>query len=154
MIAVGLCFLPFAKAFHTPMFTMLGSLMFVIGVVGLGIGSWRTANAAAASAVATGVAMLVAIAADAARSAPHGPNKSLLLRDREADQFVGVGGPSAGFFADGVVVLDAAGDGLEVVVGVGDFWRCSARVRLRVSVHRTRAHRRRNGGRQQRCRHQ
>ena len=39
----------------------------------------------------------------------------------DAEQFVGVGGPSAGFFADGVVVLDAAHDGLEVVVGVGDF---------------------------------
>ena len=38
----------------------------------------------------------------------------------DADQFVGVGGPSAGFFADGVVVLDAADDGREVVVGVGD----------------------------------
>ena len=39
----------------------------------------------------------------------------------DADQFVGVGGPSAGFFADGVVVLDAADDGLEIVVGGGDF---------------------------------
>ena len=39
----------------------------------------------------------------------------------DAEQFVGVGDPSAGFFADGVVVLDATGDGLEVVVGVGDF---------------------------------
>ena len=39
----------------------------------------------------------------------------------DAEEFVGVGGPPAGFFADGVVVLDAAHDGLEVVVGVGDF---------------------------------
>lgn len=38
----------------------------------------------------------------------------------DAEQFVGVGGPSAGFFADGAVVLDAADDGFEVVVGVGD----------------------------------
>jgi hypothetical protein len=38
----------------------------------------------------------------------------------DAEQFVGVGSPSAGFFADGVVVLDAAHDGLEVVVGIGD----------------------------------
>ena len=39
----------------------------------------------------------------------------------DAEEFVGVGGPSAGFFTDGVVVLDAADDGFEVVVGVGDF---------------------------------
>ena len=82
VIAVGLHFLPFAKAFHTPMFTVLGSLMFVIGAVGLGLGWWWTANAAAASAVVAGVAMLFVIAADAARSAQHGPDKSLLLSDR------------------------------------------------------------------------
>ncbi len=68
VIAVGLHFLPFAGAFRTPMFAGLGSLMFVIGTVGLGLGWWWDGAAAAASAVVTGVVMLVVIAADATRS--------------------------------------------------------------------------------------
>lgn len=79
VIAVGLHFLPFAKAFHTPVFNVLGSLMFVIGAVGLGLGWWWSDDAAAASAVVTGVVMLVVIAADAARS-------SSLLRQPLASQ--------------------------------------------------------------------
>lgn len=71
VIAVGLHFVPFAAAFHTPMFTVLGSVMFVIGTVGLVLGWWWIDNAAAASAVVTGMVMLVVIAADAARTAPH-----------------------------------------------------------------------------------
>src|SRR4051794_30882068 len=36
--AVGLHFLPFASAFHTPLFRVLGSAMAVIGALGLGAG--------------------------------------------------------------------------------------------------------------------
>lgn len=71
VIAVGLHFLPFAKAFHTPMFTVLGSLMTVLGASGLGLGWWWDEGAAAASAVVTGVVMLVVIAVDAARGVPR-----------------------------------------------------------------------------------
>lgn len=49
VIAVGLHFLPFAAAFHTPLITWLGSLMFVMGTVGLALGWWWTDNAAAGS---------------------------------------------------------------------------------------------------------
>ncbi len=69
--AVGAHFLPFAKAFHTPMFTVLGSLMVVFGAAGLGLGWWWDERAAAASAVVTGVVMLVVIAGDAGLSAPR-----------------------------------------------------------------------------------
>ncbi len=66
VVAVGLHFLPFAAAFHTPMFTRLGTLMAVIGAVGLALGWLVDARWAAGAAVLTGVVMLVVIAADAA----------------------------------------------------------------------------------------
>ncbi len=69
VIAVGLHFLPFATAFRTPMFKVLGSLMLAMGAVGLGLGWWWDDLAAAASAVVAGVVMLLVIAGDAARSA-------------------------------------------------------------------------------------
>ncbi len=65
VIAVGLHFLPFAAAFHTPMFARLGILMTVIGGIGLGLGWSSDERPAAASAVVTGVVMLVVIAGDA-----------------------------------------------------------------------------------------
>lgn len=68
VIAVGLHFLPFAAAFHTPMFTVLGSLMAVLGAAGLGLGWVWDDRAAATAAVMTAVVMLVVIAADAGRS--------------------------------------------------------------------------------------
>ncbi len=70
VVAVGLHFLPFAKAFHTPMFVVLGSLMTLLGAAGLVLGWVWDERAAAASAVVSGIAMLVVIAVDAGR--PHG----------------------------------------------------------------------------------
>jgi len=67
VVAVGLHFLPFAKAFHTPMFMVLGSLMTVLGAAGLVLGWVWDERAAAASAVVTGIVMLVVIAGDAGR---------------------------------------------------------------------------------------
>ena len=65
VVAVGAHFLPFARAFHTPMFTVLGSIMVALGTAGLGLGWWWDERAAAASAVVTGVVMLAVIATDA-----------------------------------------------------------------------------------------
>ena len=65
VVAVGLHFLPFAAAFHTPMFTRLGTLMALIGAIGVGLGWLLDPRWAAAAAVLTGVVMLVVIAADA-----------------------------------------------------------------------------------------
>ena len=72
VIAVGLHFMPFAAAFHTPMFKVLGSVMAVLGAAGLGLGWVWDERAAAAAAVVTGVVMLVVIAADAGRSLRQG----------------------------------------------------------------------------------
>ena len=68
VMAVGLHFVPFAAAFHTPMFKVLGSIMAVLGAAGLGLGWIWDGCAAAAAAVVTGVVMLVVITADAGRS--------------------------------------------------------------------------------------
>lgn len=66
VVAVGLHFLPFAAAFHTPMFIRLGALMTSMGALGLALGSLADPRWAAAAAVLTGVVMLAVIAADAA----------------------------------------------------------------------------------------
>ena len=68
VVAVGLHFMPFAAAFHTPMFKVLASVMAVLGAAGLGLGWVWDDRAAAAAAVVTGVAMLVVITVDAGRS--------------------------------------------------------------------------------------
>ena len=65
VVAVGLHFWPFARAFHAPVHTRLGTVMVVIGTLGLLVG-WWVGVAAAVAAVVAGVAMLVLIAADAA----------------------------------------------------------------------------------------
>jgi hypothetical protein len=65
VLAVGLHFLPFARAFDTPMFTRLGLLMAVLGVAGLVLGLAWTGTAAPAAAVITGVVMLLVISQDA-----------------------------------------------------------------------------------------
>lgn len=70
VMAVGLHFLPFAKAFHTPMFVVLGSLMTALGAAGLVLGRVWDERTAAASAVVTGIVMLLVIAVDAGR--PYG----------------------------------------------------------------------------------
>lgn len=66
VVAVGLHFLPFAAAFHTPMFTPLGVIMVVLGAAGLVLGWFWDPRAAAAMAVFSGVVMLSIIAGDAA----------------------------------------------------------------------------------------
>ncbi|MDO5711551.1 MAG: hypothetical protein Q4P32_07425 [Micrococcales bacterium] len=70
VVAVGLHFLPFAAAFHTPMFRLLGAIMAVLGSLGLALGWGWDARAAAAMAVASGIVMLAVIAGDAARGTP------------------------------------------------------------------------------------
>ena len=65
VVAVGLHFLPFAAAFHTPMFTRLGTLMALIGSTGLLLGWLADPRWAPAAAVFTGIVMLVVIALDA-----------------------------------------------------------------------------------------
>jgi hypothetical protein len=75
VLAVGLHFLPFARAFATPMFTRLGLLMAVLGVVGLVLGLAWTGTAAAAAAVVTGVVMLLVISQDAWSGRP-GPARA------------------------------------------------------------------------------
>lgn len=67
VLAVGLHFLPFARAFVTPMFTRLGLIMTVLGVVGLVVGLAWTPTATAGVAVLTGLVMLVVITHDALR---------------------------------------------------------------------------------------
>lgn len=68
VIAVGLHFLPFAAAFHTPMFAPLGTVMAALGAAGLALGwSWDL-RAGAGAAVVAGIVMLVVIAFDAARA--------------------------------------------------------------------------------------
>lgn len=62
VIAVGLHFLPFAKAFAEPFFTRLGATMAIQGLVGLLLGlKWH--DAPAAMAVITGLTMLLMMAA-------------------------------------------------------------------------------------------
>ncbi|KAA1418182.1 hypothetical protein FE697_020310 [Mumia zhuanghuii] len=67
VLAVGLHFLPFARAFQTPLFTRLGLTMSVLGAVAVALGLLWTPTATAAIAVLTGLVMLLAIAEDALR---------------------------------------------------------------------------------------
>lgn len=64
--AVGLHFLPFAAAFHTRMFTPLGTFMAVLGLAGLTLGWVWEAKIAAVMAVISGIVMLAFMASDAA----------------------------------------------------------------------------------------
>ena len=68
VVAVGLHFLPFARAFRTPMFTILGLLMAGLGTLGLVLGWFWYQTAAPATAVLAGLVMLAVLAVDAARS--------------------------------------------------------------------------------------
>jgi hypothetical protein len=71
VVAVGLHFLPFARAFRTPMFTILGLLMAGLGTLGLILGWFWYQTAAPATAVLAGLVMLAVLAVDAARSMPR-----------------------------------------------------------------------------------
>lgn len=66
-VAVGLHFVPFARAFGAPVFGVLGWTMAGIGGVGLVAGLVGVGAAGSASAVVAGLAMIVLVAADAAR---------------------------------------------------------------------------------------
>lgn len=68
VLAVGLHFLPFAKAFHAPVFGALGGGLAVVGLVGAALGLILGAPWGAAAAVAAGALMLAAMTADAFRS--------------------------------------------------------------------------------------
>lgn len=78
VLAVGAHFLPFAAAFHTPMFRRLGAVMVALGVLGLLLGLWWTSTAAPSVAVVAGLVMLALISSDALHG--HEPN----LRSRSA----------------------------------------------------------------------
>jgi hypothetical protein len=58
VLAVGLHFLPFARAFRTPMFARLGLVMTAFGATGLVLGLAWTPTAVAVLAVITGLVML------------------------------------------------------------------------------------------------
>lgn len=70
IVAVGLHFLPMARAFAAPVFRHLGVTLASIGVLGLVLGWWVHAVFAPVAAVATGLAMLLLVgrAARARRS--------------------------------------------------------------------------------------
>ncbi len=70
VLAVGLHFLPFARAFRAPVFARLGVVMAALGGTGLVLGLAWTATAAPAAAVVTGLVMLVVMADDALRARP------------------------------------------------------------------------------------
>jgi hypothetical protein len=70
-LAVGLHFVPFARAFHAPVFTGLGWGMAGLGGLGLLLGAAWTPVAAPAAAVLAGLTMLVLMTVDAlAQPAP------------------------------------------------------------------------------------
>ncbi|MCY7396806.1 MAG: hypothetical protein LH468_11790 [Nocardioides sp.] len=71
VLAVGLHFLPFARAFHTPMFRRLGLAMAILGVLAVVVGLIWTATATAAIAVLTGIVMLAVIIENALRDRPR-----------------------------------------------------------------------------------
>ena len=64
-LTVGLHFVPFARAFHAPVFTRLGWGMVGLGGLGLLIGAAWTPVAAPAAAVLAGLTMLVLMTLDA-----------------------------------------------------------------------------------------
>jgi hypothetical protein len=72
VLAVGLHFLPFARAFRTPMFTILGSILAGLGVAGLLLSWFWGQTAAPATAVPAGVIMPALMAGDAARGRAPG----------------------------------------------------------------------------------
>lgn len=72
VVAVGLHFVPFARAFGAPVFGTLGWALAAIGVVGLLLGVVAGAVPVAAAAVVTGVVMLLLMALDAVRPEPVG----------------------------------------------------------------------------------
>lgn len=75
---VGLHFIPFAWAFQERMFLHLGGVVALIGVTGLGVGALGVPQAAHASAVAAGLAMLTILALYAqGRFAPNALERTL-----------------------------------------------------------------------------
>ncbi|WP_417215368.1 hypothetical protein [Arthrobacter sp.] len=72
VVAVGVHFLPYARAFGAPVFARLGAALAVVGVLGLAGGLLVTPVAASASAVVAGLVLLLGISADAHAPAPRG----------------------------------------------------------------------------------
>ncbi|MBM6401208.1 hypothetical protein [Phycicoccus sonneratiae] len=69
VVAVGLHFVPFARAFRAPVFGVLGWTLAAVGFAGLLLGLALGAGAAALAAVLTGLVMLGVMALDAVRPA-------------------------------------------------------------------------------------
>ena len=65
VLAVGLHFLPFAKAFHAPVFGALGGGLAVVELAGAALGLFLGAPWGAAAAVLAGALMLVVMTLDA-----------------------------------------------------------------------------------------
>lgn len=72
VMAVGLHFLPFARAFHAQVFARLGWLLTTLGAAGLLLGWWYPSGAAIA-ALAAGLALLITIGLDAVLTRPGPP---------------------------------------------------------------------------------
>ena len=72
-LAVGLHFLPFAAAFRSPVFRVLGATVAGVGAAGLALGLLVGAWAAAGAAVLAGLLMLLVMTADARRGAGKRP---------------------------------------------------------------------------------
>lgn len=69
-LAVGVHFLPYARAFGAPVFGGLGLALALVGILGLVIGLAAGGAAASAAAVAAGLILLGGIARDAVVDAP------------------------------------------------------------------------------------
>jgi len=65
--AVGLHFVPFARAFRAPVFGVIGWTMAAVGAAGLVAGFVGVGSAGAGAAVVAGLAMIGLVALDAAR---------------------------------------------------------------------------------------
>ncbi|GGR66984.1 hypothetical protein GCM10010197_38160 [Nocardioides luteus] len=65
---VGAHFLPYARAFHAPLFTTIGVTLMAIGAAGVVLAAVWSVTAGAAAAVVAGLAMLAIISADAWRT--------------------------------------------------------------------------------------
>ena len=69
VLVVGLHFVPFARAFAAPVFSVLGAVLVLVAVVGAGAALAGADHAGAATGVAAGLALLAAAAAPYVRRA-------------------------------------------------------------------------------------
>ncbi|GAA1361403.1 hypothetical protein GCM10009596_19490 [Arthrobacter rhombi] len=73
VLAVGVHFLPYARAFGAPVFARLGAALAVVGLLGLAAGLAITPVAASAAAVIAGLVLLLGISVDARTGARQNP---------------------------------------------------------------------------------